>query len=113
LTGGQGGGVGGKASGKDPRAEWSRERVIFVAGESLEGGRDREKVSDREIRGKDGGREREVGGSGKLNGRESQMRVNCGQECATFSVAVGIFLGSNPLGHLSCHTRFIVLIRLI
>jgi hypothetical protein len=58
LTGGQGGGVGGKASGKDPRAEWSRERVIFVADESLEGGRDREKVSDREIRGKDGGRER-------------------------------------------------------
>jgi hypothetical protein len=27
------------------------ERVIFVAGESLEGDRDREKMSDREIRG--------------------------------------------------------------
>jgi hypothetical protein len=29
LAGGQGGGVGGKASGRDPRAEWSRERESF------------------------------------------------------------------------------------
>jgi hypothetical protein len=55
------------------------ERVIFVAGESLEGDGDREKMSDREIRGETEGdrqtgeRDRQVR---ERTGREREMRDN-------------------------------------